>query len=154
MTIRNSVKAVIIKKDKILLTKNKDAEGIFYLCPGGGQEFGETFFEALQRECLEEIGQNVEIGDLLFIREYIGKNHEFASSDFNVHQIEFYFACQLSKRQNSSSQPTHPDFDQVGMEWRSIHDLFNVRLYPKNMRQQLIDYANEKKASIYLGDIN
>lgn len=37
MQIRNSVKALIIEDDKILLTKNQDIEGNFYLCPGGGQ---------------------------------------------------------------------------------------------------------------------
>lgn len=60
--IRNSVKAIIIMNGEILLTKNQDPEGFFYLFPGGGQEHGETFHEALQRECLEEIGSSVQIG--------------------------------------------------------------------------------------------
>jgi 8-oxo-dGTP diphosphatase len=76
MNIRNFVKALIVQEGKLLVTKNNDEEGEFYLCPGGGQEHGETFHETLQRECMEEIGQEVEIGELLFIREYIGKSHE------------------------------------------------------------------------------
>lgn len=59
--IRNSVKAIIIVDGKLLLTKNQDDEGYFYLCPGGGQEHGETFHKTLQRECLEEIGSSVQI---------------------------------------------------------------------------------------------
>jgi len=33
--IRNSIKVIIIENNKILLTKNKDESGIFYLLPGG-----------------------------------------------------------------------------------------------------------------------
>ncbi|WP_328824259.1 NUDIX hydrolase [Metabacillus schmidteae] len=51
MNIRNSSKAIIMNSDgdKILLTKNRDREGFFYLCPGGGQEHGETLHEALKK---------------------------------------------------------------------------------------------------------
>jgi 8-oxo-dGTP diphosphatase len=73
MSIRNSAKAIIISSNKVLLTKNQDDDGIFYLLPGGGQEHGETIHKALIRECVEEIGEQVEIGELLHIREYIGK---------------------------------------------------------------------------------
>ena len=41
-SIRNSVKAIIIKDEKVLFTKNKDKDGVFYLLPGGGQEHGEN----------------------------------------------------------------------------------------------------------------
>ncbi|HET6872918.1 MAG TPA: NUDIX domain-containing protein [Sporolactobacillaceae bacterium] len=97
MGIRNSLKAIIIEFDHVLLTKNEDNEGIFYLFPGGGQELSESFHDALHRECLEEIGLGVEIGELVFIREYIGKNHEYAESDSTIHQVEFYFECKLDK---------------------------------------------------------
>nr|WP_317851925.1 NUDIX domain-containing protein [Planococcus sp. 4-30] len=56
MFIRNSAKAVILKDSKVLLTKNVDDEGFFYLFPGGGQDHGETLPETVKRECLEEIG--------------------------------------------------------------------------------------------------
>lgn len=73
MLIRNSAKAVILKDSKVLLTKNIDDEGFFYLFPGGGQDHIETLPETVKRECLEEIGQQVEVGELLHLREYIGK---------------------------------------------------------------------------------
>lgn len=43
MQIRNSVKAVLVEGDKILLTKNLDDEGEFYLCPGGGRSTEKHF---------------------------------------------------------------------------------------------------------------
>jgi hypothetical protein len=48
--IRNSSKAVIIQNHQVLLTKNKDDWGYFYLFPGGGQEAGETLIEAVYRD--------------------------------------------------------------------------------------------------------
>lgn len=72
--IRNSVKAIIIKDGKILLNQCDFGDGkLSYIFPGGGQENGETFMEALQRECQEELGAQVKVYDLVWIREYIGK---------------------------------------------------------------------------------
>jgi ADP-ribose pyrophosphatase YjhB (NUDIX family) len=79
-------------------TKNQDDEGYFYLFPGGGQEHGETIHNELLRECIEEVGKEVEIGELLHIREYIGKNHVHSSFDFNVHQVEYYLVCNLVRK--------------------------------------------------------
>lgn len=117
MGIRNSVKAVIIEGNHVLLTKNEDDEGVFYLFPGGGQEPSESFHDALQRECLEEIGLGVEIGELVFIREYIGKNHEYAATDSLIHQVEFYFKCKLIKRKTiyPKSCLCHVQFRQTPM---------------------------------------
>ncbi|MGE7091773.1 NUDIX domain-containing protein [Lysinibacillus sp. NPDC048646] len=154
MSIRNSVKAIIISGDKILLTKNQDSEGFFYLFPGGGQEHGETIHRALSRECLEEIGQEVAIGELLHIREYIGKNHEHASFDFNVHQVEYYFVCNLIDDSNNTKIPTNPDSYQVGIEWLPVNDLLEYRIYPKELRKHILQHVKHQKSPIYLGDIN
>lgn len=154
MSIRNSAKAIIISGDKILLTRNRDDEGDFYLFPGGGQEQGETIHKALIRECMEEAGKEVEIGELLHIREYIGKNHEHFSLDFNVHQIEFYFVCSLVNEMNNEKAPTNPDSYQVGIEWIHINDLLQNRIYPKELRKYIIKHFNNEKSPVYLGDIN
>ncbi|CAG9620374.1 NUDIX domain-containing protein [Sutcliffiella rhizosphaerae] len=152
--IRNSAKAIILKDNQILLTKNKDNDGYFYLFPGGGQEHGETIRDTLLRECMEELGEQVEVGDLLHIREYIGKNHEFASSHYDAHQVEFYFVCKLEVEENNSLQPNNPDDYQVGVEWISISELQEYRVYPKEITKFISMYVKNEKASVYLGDVN
>lgn len=154
MSIRNSAKAIIIKDSKVLLTKNMDEEGHFYLFPGGGQDHGEVLSDTVKRECIEEIGENVEVKDLLHIREYIGKNHEHAYFDSHVHQIEYYFICHINTKQKAPSVPSNPDSHQVGIEWVRIKDLLDYRIYPKEIRKYIQDYENEKRNTVYLGDIN
>ena len=93
--IRVSAKAVIVSDGRVLLCRNVDEKGDWYCLPGGGQRRGETLVEAVRRECLEEIGDEVEVGRLLFVRDYIAANHEFAPTDPEVHQVELMFACTL-----------------------------------------------------------
>ena len=75
----------------MLATRNVDDDDEWYLLPGGGQHQGENLQDTLQRECREEIGATVQIGDLRMVREYIGKNHEYAETDGGTHQVEFMF---------------------------------------------------------------
>nr|WP_035324339.1 NUDIX domain-containing protein [Peribacillus kribbensis] len=152
--MRNSAKAVILKEDQLLLTKNQDEQGVFYLFPGGGQEHGETLLDAVKRECIEEIGMEVEPGEFCFLREYIGKNHEFASFDSGVHAVEFYFSCSLKGELKGDDIPSSPDSDQIGIEWVRVMELENVRMYPKGIVTSLKKYVEGRKPSIYLGDIN
>ena len=71
-SIRTASRALIIKDCKLLTIQMRDSSGIFYILPGGGQQHGETLKESLVRECKEEIGALVTVGELLYIREYIG----------------------------------------------------------------------------------
>jgi 8-oxo-dGTP diphosphatase len=147
MNIRNSAKAIIIEEGKILVTKNRGGDGDFYICPGGGQDYGETLHDALRRECMEELGYTVEIGELLHVCEYIGEN-EFNPSKSHVHQIEFYFSCTLKEDHNG--EPVKPDPEQIGIEWVPIVDLVEYNFYPKELRE----YIGNKGAPVYFGDMN
>jgi 8-oxo-dGTP diphosphatase len=149
--IRNSAKAIIISNDKVLLTKNKDDLDFFYLFPGGGQEVGEELRKTLIRECIEEINQEIEVGELVFIREYIGKNHEFFEFDNDIHQVEFYFNCKLKSKNKIISNGNIPDSYQVGVEWIEISKLDTIRLYPNILKDKI---KNNVLSPCYLGDVN
>lgn len=151
MKLRNSMKAIIIRNDTILLQKNEDKFGVFYLLPGGGMNAGETMHQALQRECKEEIGTEVTIGELRFIREYIGSNHEFAELDSDVHQIEFMFVCTLPDGYEPQAGHT-PDDRQIAVEWMQLNALHTIPLYPAVLKPILPDIRGN--APVYLGDVN
>lgn len=154
MHIRNSAKAIIVKNSMLLLTKNVDSEGVFYLFPGGGQNHGETLIEAVKRECVEEVGAKVTVKEMLHIREYIGKNHEHSSFDSSIHQMEYYFKCELLTDDDHFLTPKNPDSHQTGIEWIAVNELQELRLYPRALIPAMLDLVNDRLGTIYLGDVN
>jgi len=152
MSIRNSVKAIIIQDNKILLTKNEDILGIFYLLPGGGQNKFEDVHEALRRECFEEISCDIVIQDIRFVRDYIGRRHEFSEADSETHQIEYMFECSLA----DGALPHNggePDSMQTGVEWVPLSQLGQTRIYP-SILSHVIRKDGTFDSRIYLGAVN
>ncbi|SEQ42976.1 NUDIX domain-containing protein [Piscibacillus halophilus] len=147
MHIRNSIKAIIIQNHHILLTKNNDGHE-FYLCPGGGQDFAESFHETLKRECLEEAGAKVDAGELLFVREYI----EDRDGKPGQHAVECYFHCHLLDSQ--LLEPTEPDKYQVDVEWVPFERLELIHMYPTKLKDYLLQYIKGEPSPVYLGNIN
>ena len=150
--IRNSAKAIIIQDGCLLVIRNKDKDGDWYILPGGGQNHGEILIDALKRECREEIGVSVQVGDLKLIREYIGRNHEFAQEDGDAHQVEMMFECRIEASAIPKIGHT-PDTYQTGVEWLPLTELENYRLYPKVLCTILKNGLKDKRA-VYLGDVN
>ncbi|HKL43579.1 MAG TPA: NUDIX domain-containing protein [Clostridia bacterium] len=147
--IRLSIKAIIIRDKKILLTYNSYRGEEFYLLPGGGQKHGEPMDEAIKRECLEEIGYHVELGQLIFIRDYIGKNHQFAKEDQNIHQVELMFSCQLLEGNVKNAKMD--DSYQIGVQWVRLDDLKEINIYPSILKEVIHSDGTFNK-KVYLGD--
>ena len=148
---RLSVKAIIIRDGRILTMRGNDPWGDYYLLPGGGQHHGESVPEALQRECLEEIGTTVQIHELRFVREYIGRNHEYAAEDGDLHQVELMFVCSLPE----GAQPavgSSPDVNQTAVEWLPLERIAELRLYPRSLASAFADLG--AAGPLYRGDVN
>ncbi len=94
MGIEYSAKAIFVKDNHILLIRNIDEIGIWYCLPGGRQKYEETLYETLRRECLEEVGILVDSFKLLFVREYIHKNHKLHEKRRVNHKVELIFLCE------------------------------------------------------------
>jgi 8-oxo-dGTP diphosphatase len=151
--VRVSAKAIIIAGGKILLLKHEDKDGDWYSLPGGGQENGETLIEALIRECQEEINATVEVKDILFIRDYIGKNHEFKDEEEpGTHQVEIMFECSITDTYLPVAG-ANPDSTQKEVLWVDLAELSNLRFYPKQMIT-VLQSISTSQSGIYLGDIN
>lgn len=150
--IRTAARALIIQDQKLLAIKMKDHTGVFYILPGGGQRHGETLKEGLLRECLEEIGTEVAIGELLYVREYIGRNHQFRVAHKSFHQVENVFRCTLPNPDGIGPGTEH-DKKQVGVEWIPLNQLQKHRILPDVIKQYFTE--NDFEAGThYLGDVN
>lgn len=150
--IRNSAKAVIIRNNSLLVIRNTTDGEDWFLLPGGGQNHGETLTDALKRECMEEASVEVSVGDILFVRDYISANHEFAETDNDAHQVEFMFRCTIPEY--SEPMPgTEADKWQTGVEWLPLNRLSDYSLYPAQLRK-LLSAAVPADHIVYMGDVN
>jgi ADP-ribose pyrophosphatase YjhB (NUDIX family) len=136
----------------MLAVKMKDRDGVFYILPGGGQNAGETFHDALKRECMEEIGVKIHIGEFLFVREYIGRNHIFRYRHANFHQVEAVFRCNIDDV-NAVRVGDVQDMRQIGVEWLPLDKLESVRFFPKVLASFIKDGEIDVPRH-YLGDVN
>lgn len=150
--IRNSVKAVIIREGKILVLRKQDGVSSYAVLPGGGQKKGEQLPIALIRECQEEINAPVVVGELLFVRDYIADNHEFAEFSDHLHQVEFYFACTLPEHYQPSAG-SRPDPGQFEVCWVPLNQLNQIGLYPRQLCR-FLSALDDPTRPIYLGDVN
>jgi len=80
--IRCRVSGLCFKGEKILLVKHNIDGNELYSPPGGAVEFGEPMHMALLREFKEETNLEIEIGDQIFISEYINPP---------LHAIEIFY---------------------------------------------------------------
>jgi 8-oxo-dGTP pyrophosphatase MutT (NUDIX family) len=152
---RSSVKAIIFHEHQLATIAKRDEEGEFYSFPGGGQKVGETLGQAVVREVREETGWHIAVGDLLIVREYIGKHHEFAAEDAKEHVVDHLFLCTLADP-TTPVAPAAPDKDQVGIIWLPVDELGTYRFYPRTLIPHLVEMSRIGRygGPIYVGDVN
>jgi ADP-ribose pyrophosphatase YjhB (NUDIX family) len=147
-SIRNTARAIIIRKHKILLLKKGGgSRGVRYALPGGAQDPGETLHQALNRECLEEIGCETEIGDLIHVVDYI------KVKDTNPpkcqQMVEFLFNCNVAE-DYVAVNGHRPDKHQIDVIWVDLEELKHLPLYPEYLTDTILEHDTQH-SHFYLG---
>lgn len=135
MKPRIAVRALIQRNGKILVIVNTDTNGVFYILPGGRQELFESLKETLAREVNEEVGAEVKINDVIFIREYMTEDENQREVDSAFHKVDIIFECHLLKEPFQTGMSS--DFRQRGWAWLPIEELPHVRFFPEAIAQKL-----------------
>ena len=148
--IRNSVRALIVRQNHVLLLRKRAPGGMErYAMPGGGQDDGERLRDTLLRECREEIDSGVEILGLVHVAETFkpcsGKAVRYRQ------QVEFVFHCRLPPAYTPRSG-RKPDKHQVAVEWVGLQHLNDIDLRPAGMAM-LVRQAALGDGPVYLGDL-
>jgi len=153
MSIRNTVKAIIVKNGKMLVNRCRDDKfGDYFSLPGGGQHQYETLQEAVVRECLEETGYSVTPVRFAALCETIFTDGDLRISDPDyTHRIYHIFICELLGDQRAI--PTEKDSMQIDSEWVDIHLISlanNIRLFPMAVGDNIQDIL-KGTAPVFLG---
>ena len=136
---RIRVSGILKKDDKILFVKHRKKGEEYYLLPGGGVDFGETFETALKREFLEEVNINISVDRLCIISEGVDPKGE-------KHIINLVFLVDYV-----SGEIVLPDEERiVGIEYLEVTNLNNYIIYP-NIKKEL--KKNSFDNISYLGNI-
>ncbi|WP_152392736.1 NUDIX domain-containing protein [Paenibacillus guangzhouensis] len=161
--IRNTVRALIIQDDKLLLIKKKRPNiGLYYVLPGGAQESNETLEQALIRECIEELGIEISSSNLICVREYISRNHEYSFILKEVHTIDFIYECNIQFL-NNELRSLKADIGQVGIEWLPINEIkktiyepeesLESYKFPRTTYEFFKEYFSDQLIELYSGKI-
>lgn len=119
--LRSRVNGVLIENEKILMIKHLMGNGReFWSTPGGGMVYGMNAADNLKREFLEETCLTIEVGEYLFV-------HEFLKPP--LHAIELFFEVKiLDGLAVLGKDPELSNTDQIlaDIRWMSIEDLHSL----------------------------
>ena len=144
---RIAVRAIVIRDEKILLSRYFNQRGYWHVTPGGGVEQGETIEEAFARETWEECGHSLPFGEVKFIREVIADRHEDTFLKPGFHQVEIYVLSQLSEE--IELKPITPDESQVDLVWHPLDQLDQILFFPAGLTEQFMNQSWER---MYYGE--
>lgn len=153
---RVSARAVVVDQEgRVLLIRHSDTDRAFHVLPGGRVEPGETAAEAARREVHEETGLQVDIGELLWVREYLPERHPgHPYHRTRMQQLQLYFMAQPTTS-DAASEPTAPDRTQAAVVWHPLPDIGDLVLLPLGLASSLMALGTEPTAdrAVYLGDL-
>jgi 8-oxo-dGTP diphosphatase len=149
-SIRNAVRALIIRDSRVLLIRKEYEDGSeLFALPGGGQDTGETLASALIRECKEEVAADISNISLLHVVDWFKARDTIPPS--TRQHVEFLFACDVDDSYIAQNG-YHPDKHQVEVIWVNRDALDNIPCHPNSMLA-LLSGIQHKKPAIYLETI-
>lgn len=152
-SIRVAARAMIIEHGKLLVMTYRDEQGGWCVTPGGGIAKKETLREGLVREVREELCVELDVGDIVYVRELLGSRAavKFGGITDETHQLELFFRC---KRRGEPRLGAAPDHFCTGFKWAPLEELPALGFFPGVLATRLAAdvAAGFRPINNYLGD--
>jgi len=133
--MRKAARAIVVKDNKLLVTKRNKFGSVYYILIGGGVNIGETPEQVLIRELREESGMQVSDPRLVFVED--------AGMPYGV---QYIYLCQ---HQSGDKPVLSPDSDEakitaLGLNlyepmWLPLDQLHTVPFKSEHLRQAILD---------------
>ena len=138
------VGAIIIKDNRLLMVKNNRDD--YYYSVGGRIQFGETAEQAVKREVQEELGLEMEIDRLGFIKEAYFYGTVGSDKERLIYEPAFYFYMKVPEDFELEDKTFLEDGSPEYLEWISLDT--EKTIYPEFFKTELKNPSNEIKHMI------
>jgi len=136
--MRERVRAIIFSGDDLVLIKRiRSGREPYWTFPGGVVNKSENHAQALERECMEELGMKIKVGAL------------FWEGDLDIYkekQKQYYYLCEIISGQIGTGQGPEfaPDKDIVGWGTHQVvtvpkAKIVEINLLPKEVKNRVIE---------------
>ncbi|MGA9190877.1 MAG: NUDIX hydrolase, partial [Anaerolineales bacterium] len=142
---------IFVEDDRLLLVKHVDplTGNTWWVPPGGGMEPEDgSILACAEREVFEETGLRVDVGKLVYLREFLEEKAD-------VHHLELYFLSDSFSGAITLDNVAGngPDEDYIrDVAWLAREDLHNHTVFPEHLADGFWeDLNNGFPEVIYLG---
>lgn len=138
------VRAIICEEDRYLFIHRRNAAREYWVFPGGGvEEYDADLTAALRRECREELGVEVEVGEF-FTKTYFELD--------GVPQEQYIFHCRiaggvLGTGQGPEFQPDSGYEGSYELEWVHKSEMREKPILPEEVKHIIIKDLDENHPS-------
>jgi 8-oxo-dGTP diphosphatase len=133
---------VLLENNHLLVMKYQYGEQFIYNLPGGNPDPGELLSETISRECMEELGIDVEVGQMLLMGQVSGTENR----DDVLHIL---FEGELI---GGIPELQVGETNAQEVLWLPINQLSQVTMYP-NIGMELTDLLITQQKGKYVGAI-
>jgi 8-oxo-dGTP pyrophosphatase MutT (NUDIX family) len=133
---------VLLENNHVLVMKYQYGEHFIYNLPGGNPDPGELLSETIARECMEELGIDVEVGQMLLMGQVSGTENR----DDVLHIL---FEGELI---GGIPELQVGETNAQEVLWLPINQLSQVTMYP-NIGMELTDLLITQQKGKYVGAI-
>ena len=111
--------AIIADRDRILLVEHRKRGQHYWVLPGGRLEAHETLEAALRREIREELGLQVQVGELAILCETLAPDR---------HVVNLIFHAEIGEGAEPRLDPADPVL--AGWQWVAVNGLPRIDFRP------------------------